>query len=926
MQKALAFFLLLFTVAAAHALGADPWQDWRTADSTHFRIHFRAEQRAVADKVAAIGERVYPRITAQLGWEPRGKTEIALLSEFDVTNGYSTPLPFNTIGIFLAPTDEGELLDNSPWLELLVTHEFTHIVHLDKVRGVPNVLQWIFGREPYFFPNAWQPGWAVEGIAVFNESTPGTGRGRLFGPTFEGWLRAERATGFISLREINANGRALPLSKEYLYGAYFYEYLERVYGKDAIFKVIHKYSGNIVPRLHTNPEVATGKTMDVLWNDFLADLAARVDERSAEMKKQPEVAGTPVAPVQWSVDGLAPGPNGAVYAIVNDGLVRPSLLRVAPDGTFTHLHGVNAGARLDARGDDTVLITQPEICGGRSLFFDIYLFTPKDGLRRITDCARLRRAVFAGNDFLALKNDAGVTSLVWVSRDGGTTRTVYAPGAETELVDLAATPDGKRVLVTQKAGSRWSMVELDATATDATPATRVVLDGPAFSPRYVGSAVQFVTARDGTYNVWQHDGGDRLTRLTHSYTGVIAHTPGTDGALTVATLAHGGNEIRRLATVLPLADQPAAGATPAAEAPAPADDKVLKDERGYLALRSLYPRGWLPATYADRGLTAFGASVFGSDALLFHQYVLTAMWETSQAEPMGAFEYGLYDRNFVAITRELKPIAWTGSKNNEETTRYERRTHGQWISLLPWLRVERRFTVGIGAAIDKTDSVLVDGPSSKVADSKLGAVYFDYDTRDDNWLSEGINRGYRLRALYETYKPFNSFYDGAVVRLDAEGYLPIGRSVLAARVINAQASGSTERFQLGGAMTFIPLLVPRLNERDLPLRGYRGSEAELRGRNARVGTLEFRTPIADVDRHAMVPPIGINRLSANVFFDIGSAWDSGSPSKYYKGVGAELMGEIKLLYLLSLQARAGVAYGLDKPGTTRVYAALGRQF
>jgi hypothetical protein len=120
--------------------------------------------------------------------------------------------------------------------------------------------------------------------------------------------------------------------------------------------------------------------------------------------------------------------------------------------------------------------------------------------------------------------------------------------------------------------------------------------------------------------------------------------------------------------------------------------------------------------------------------------------------------------------------------------------------------------------------------------------------------------------------------------------------------------------------------VPTLNERDLPLRGYRGNEAELRGRHARLGTVEFRTPIMDIDRHAMVPPIGINRLSATAFFDIGAAWDSGSASKYYKGVGAEVLGEVKLLYLLALQTRVGVAIGLDGPGTTRVYAALGRQF
>ena len=66
MRRTIALVFLLFASAAAHALGADPWQDWRTADSTHFRVHYRAEQRAVAENVAAIAERVYPRITQQL--------------------------------------------------------------------------------------------------------------------------------------------------------------------------------------------------------------------------------------------------------------------------------------------------------------------------------------------------------------------------------------------------------------------------------------------------------------------------------------------------------------------------------------------------------------------------------------------------------------------------------------------------------------------------------------------------------------------------------------------------------------------------------------------------------------------------------------------------------------------------------------------
>jgi len=221
---------------------------------------------------------------------------------------------------------------------------------------------------------------------------------------------------------------------------------------------------------------------------------------------------------------------------------------------------------------------------------------------------------------------------------------------------------------------------------------------------------------------------------------------------------------------------------------------------------------------------------------------------------------------------------------------------------------------------------VIDGATTTPSDKKVAAAYIDYDTRNSNWLAEGINRGVRGSLLYETYKPFSSDFDGSVLRFNGEAYLPLARTVFAGRVVEIHASGNTERYQLGGAIMVFPLAVPKLNDRELPLRGYRGDEPELRGRSARLGTVEFRTPIMDIDRHAMVPPVGIDRLSASVFFDIGAAWDSGSPSKYYRGIGAELLGEVKLLYLFTLQTRVGVAVGLDGPGSTRVYAALGRQF
>jgi outer membrane protein assembly factor BamA len=84
--------------------------------------------------------------------------------------------------------------------------------------------------------------------------------------------------------------------------------------------------------------------------------------------------------------------------------------------------------------------------------------------------------------------------------------------------------------------------------------------------------------------------------------------------------------------------------------------------------------------------------------------------------------------------------------------------------------------------------------------------------------------------------------------------------------------------------------------------------------------------LSDVDRHFMVPPVGLNRLSMSVFFDIGSAWNDGAAQRYFKSAGLELLAELRLGYLLPLQYRMGVARGFEAPGTTIGYLQVGRSF
>ena len=98
------------------------------------------------------------------------------------------------------------------------------------------------------------------------------------------------------------------------------------------------------------------------------------------------------------------------------------------------------------------------------------------------------------------------------------------------------------------------------------------------------------------------------------------------------------------------------------------------------------------------------------------------------------------------------------------------------------------------------------------------------------------------------------------------------------------------------------------------------------GHRARVTTVEWRAPLADIDRHFMVPPLGINRVALNLFADVGAAWEHGDAPHYRRGLGVELMSEPRFGYIFGTTLRAGVARGLDPAGSTKIYLRIGRSF
>jgi len=931
--------VLLFWALPAQGQWVDPSRNWRTFDTANFSLHFAEEHRSQAHHAAGIAETVYARISGWLQWRTESRTHLVLLDSADFANGLASPLPFNYTAIFLSPPDDGELLQNREWLELVLTHELTHIVHMDLARRAPLALRRIFGRAPpwlLFFPNTlpnvWGPAWVKEGLAVYAESDPVKGWGRLEQSTFEGMMRAEVARGLISLREINADGRGFPHNRDYLYGSYFFLFLSERYGPKAITNLVEDYSGNFIPfRVHSNPVAVTGKTMDVLWLEYQGWLRARFAPRPGETATQPDQQGEIVAQA-FSLTSPALTREGGRWYVQSDGITRHRLVRQAKGGDAETVREVERDARLAIFGGGELVVAQPEICNDYNYFYDLFQFGPDGDWNRLTTCGRFRFAAPLEDGRIAVvRVEKGEGDVFVLDRKGAVERTLYRAAPGESLTGIAAR--GGNVVLTSLRDGSWSLIEIG----DGRPTVLFADQAIKHSPRFGATPdeIYFVANYDNVYNVWSWRRGERtLSRWTRAGTGVREISAPVAGEMLLTTIEADGDVLRayRLPES-PLerreAAAPAAGSP--APAPAKADDLRRGTERPYAPWSSLLPRSWFPTFYAADGAVALGVTTFGQDALGLHHYSVTPMYEFTQGQPLGSFIYEYNERHRLLLQRTMSVKATTdkddgNSLTDQDIQQYTITDSVQWVSTWRSLSLDTRYYWGLGGALNREKQYDVNAATTTLSDKPVLGLVAGVDTRRTQWLSEGSSQGQQLRLWAETSNGLNGTYTGNVYRADWRGYLPAGKTVLALRWNEIYGQPGAEPIELGGSESDDALGLPLLNQRDFPLRGYTSGEAVLTGQRARVGTIEWRVPLSDVDRHLMVPPVGLNRVSMSLFLDIGAAWNSGASPDYHRGVGIELLSEIRFGYVAGLRVRAGVARGLDDTGKTTGYVQIGRSF
>ncbi|HEY0191641.1 MAG TPA: hypothetical protein VGC42_11015, partial [Kofleriaceae bacterium] len=274
-------------LASAQAWAGDPTRVYQTVETDHFVLYYYEPLGDVARRLGVVAERAHRTLSPALDHLPSEKTIIVLVDDTDSANGFASVLPRNAVQIYATgPSGFNELDDHEDWLYGLIAHEYTHILHLDTMEGLPTIYNHIFGKT--WSPNQTMPRWVIEGTAVYEESKRSAG-GRNRGTRFDQYIRIAR-DGHQDLRldEVNGAPRRYPHGNAvYVYGSHFLRYIFDRFGDDTLRQMSH-VSGAYAPPFAVNRQIAkvVGKPFTTLYDDWKGYLRDRYSQQEMAAERR----------------------------------------------------------------------------------------------------------------------------------------------------------------------------------------------------------------------------------------------------------------------------------------------------------------------------------------------------------------------------------------------------------------------------------------------------------------------------------------------------------------------------------------------------------------------------------------------------------------------------------------------------------------
>ena len=946
----------LLVARAAHA--GDPKLVWKTIETEHFVIHYYEPLLDVARRVAAAAERSHAVLVPVFDHEPSEKTLIVITDDTDGANGFASVIPRNRIGLFAtAPTSLSSLNDHDDWLYALVAHEYTHILHLDSIGGLPRWVNKIVGKT--WAPNQVQPRWVIEGIATYQESEQSAG-GRIRNALFDMDLRVATLAGEEhDLDAVTNLPREWPRANAaYLYGSHFLKYVFDRHGRDALRELSWSYGSSPIPYgLNRAIREATGYTFESLYADWRQHLRDRysvqleaVERRgrregrrltfTAETNRTPRYTSDGKYIVWLQSDGHSPGGFRRMPVGANAGKAHE----------YAQLERVG---EYDLLSDGSMVVEQTATYRSNYNYQDLFLWDRQTKtVQRLTHGLRARDPAISPDErwiAFVINGESRSRLAIMPLSPHAPHRVLWEGDGRFDQVSAPAwSPDGKTVAVSAwSQGGHRDIWTIDVATKRAERVTndRALDVGPRFSPD--GAYLYYASDRSGIYNVYALERGtNRHHQVTNVVGGATLADVSPDGMRMVYQgFGVGGYDLYEIEL------DPARWLEPAPyvdDRPDPVqireDDVAMSAPRLYRPLETLAPRNYTVELLTNSFGTGLSVLTGGNDIVGIHWYTmaLTLGLDRPGVDIGASYAYGALWPSFrlaAARTTSRRGGVFIDGVNLP----YEMDNHGLTASIgLPVLRTARG---GGGLSVDYDadwNRVVADpyrepDPNHllprRVTNSRFAGLALRWNYSDARGLVYGVGAQEGLAAsasLRLDHPVLGSDVRSLSLAYRWEKYqkLPWSpTSSLAVQMtggIRTRAAGNPGNFSLGGVPdqdVVQSILDSARAGTSGYLRGYaRGSVA---GRQYHLANIEYRQVLLSFERGLATLPLYVQRLHVAGLLDVGNAFNGDFDLRDFKaGVGGSLRLDMIFGYFVPGSLDIGYARGLASGGIGEYWLLL----
>ena len=965
-DRGLAAAALLLLLQSAAAAQVPPDERYLMFNTDHFRVVFPEGMERFARPAAESAELAYQALSEHFIEPPSGRIALVITDFTDRPNASATPIPDNRVVLIAAPDIRSQTLNYyTDWIYQTLVHELVHIFHLDRADGVWAIAQDIFGRSPIFFPAFYQPSWVIEGLATYYESRL-TGAGRAYGSAFDALLNND-ANG-ASFRTVDAADGLSPIwpsgHTPYAYGGLYFREMAETYGDSAVVEFARRGAARLPYTLNWASGPYFGATLTGSWKEWSAAFEDKARSRADSLRVLGLTVGAPLSGLAWYVSPPRYAPDGDAIAFTyitprDD----PATVVADPiDGSviLSERRNGSGGNAWMANGSG-LFQSQEQYRDRYHVYADLYtLGVPQGKERRLTVGKRITSPDMRpdGRMLAAVETGEGTNRLVVIDVETLGIRSLSELAAGVNWENPRWSPDGTYI-----AAERWlenRIVDIVVSDADGHVVWQVTRDDaldvtPAWSPD--GRYLLWASDRDGVHDIYAVEVSDSnmrrppsqqpVWRLTRTLSGATGPDVSPDGRwLAYTGLYPEGVRVERIAYDRTTWEPTGPGWRRLRQPPAPAETAgVAAPARPYSPFPSLWPKSWFPVIYSSGSETGWflGATTFGTDDIRRHSYAILAGWRTGVESVEGTLVYryaGLGNPvlDFSASQNWSAAQVLTTEGQRVGVVNRERDIVVAADLLRPRMRNIFRVAPAIGLEwnhYSSTDPQVVFSDTT-VSDFLVG-LFTGFSTARAYPRSVSLEKGVTVllglshRRRTDAWDRWRVSAEGAL-----HGYLsfPVfgyANHVIAGRVSVGASEGQNrapEGFELGGVPGRAIDILAGLaigGGSPYPVRGYpEGIEI---GDRVVSGSLEYRVPLVLVGRGYGLWPILLDRLSASLFWDVGSAWLASDNLDTLSSVGTELSVDLGLGYEFVYRFRVGLAVPVDD--STRgasVYLAAGVAF